>query len=91
MDWWARLVFLASIVLFGFSLIFSLMHMDQMAILASISYFVSSILSFLVASLDDSDTRARLLWLATVVMLLGSIILLGTLLTIYATPSRLAI
>ena len=84
MDWWARLTFIASIILFGFSLIFSLMHLDRMGILASISYFVSSLLSFLVASLEDSDARARLLWLATVLLLLGSVILLGTLLTIYA-------
>ena len=101
MDWWARLTFIGSIILFGFSLVFTLMLFDvptqsmlsriaqasaqvgHLGLLAAISYFVASILSFLVASIQDGDTRARLLWLATLILLLGSIILVFTLLTIY--------
>ncbi len=101
MDWWARLTFIGSIILFGFSMVFTLMLFDvptqsvlsriagasaqvgHLGLLATISYFVASILSFLVASIQDSDTRARLLWLATLILLLGSIILVFTLLTIY--------
>ena len=103
MDWWARLTFIASIILFGTSLLFALTlfnaasfnpvsrlasaagQVEHLGLLAAISYFVSSLLSFLVASLEDSDVRARLLWLATVVLLLGSTILLAALLAIYTT------
>jgi len=87
MDWWARLTFIASIILFGCSLIFSLIHVDRLGILASISLFVSSILSFLVASLEGGDSRSRLLWLSTLLMLLGSTLLLAILLSVFISTS----
>ena len=108
MDWWARLTFIASIVLFGCSLIFALQLFDaasmnplsrlarasgqieHLGLLSCIAYFVASTLSFLVASLQDSETRARLLWLATVVLLIGSLILLGAIVTIYTTSPLIA-
>ncbi len=98
MDWWARLTFIGSIVLFGCSLIFSLLIFSgpfsnkagHLSLLANIFYFSSSILSFLVASLQDSDTRARLLWLSTVVLLIGSLILVGALIAIYSAAPLIA-
>lgn len=94
MDGWARLAFTASIILFGFSIVISLLlfnasnPVERFGLLAAFSYFSSGILSFFAVSLQSSDTRARLLWLATVLLLVGSLILSGVLLGMYTTPAR---
>lgn len=102
-EWLARLVFLASIILFACSVMFTLSffqvtpqispsrlsqvagQVDHLGLLASLAFFISSILAFLGISFEDTEIRGRILWLASITLLLGSIILLLTLLKVYTT------